>query len=340
MRPDPKPEPTPIVEPEPEPEPLVSPKEIAPSSLQAAMGAGELFTNALFHREAQDAMPGQWSFFSTGLGAQTWVGNDGDLSGWNGGTGGFLLGAQRSETMGGHLVQFGLAAGHSIADVDSGWSHAEIDSIHLGLFANAEIDALTLSAALSHAWQDYEMERVFLIGTDRTIVRSETEGATSALQAEAFYDFLWTPESETTLGFGPLITVDTTIGSFNRFKESQAGILNLTYSGETARQGVVGAGALATYTGTGWNSVRAEGGLRVTLESVSGDRAISTDASLAVPGAVFTPTAAALDAERVNIGADAKVHFTDNLFGYVRYDTTRGENLIDHEGWAGLTLKF
>ena len=97
---------------------------------------------------------------------------------------------------------------------------------------------------------------------------------------------------------------------------------------------------VATYTGTLFGDTRAEGGLRVTLESVSGDRTFSTDAVLAVPGAAFTPSSAALDAERVSIGADAKVHFTDRVFGYIRYDTVRGENLIDHEGWAGLTLKF
>lgn len=63
-------------------------------------------------------------------------------------------------------------------------------------------------------------------------------------------------------------------------------------------------------------------------------------ASLAVAGAVFNPTAATLDAERIAIGTDTKIYFTDRVFGQIRYDTRRGENLIEHEGWAGLTLKF
>ncbi|MEP1142807.1 MAG: hypothetical protein ABJH52_03745 [Henriciella sp.] len=55
---------------------------------------------------------------------------------------------------------------------------------------------------------------------------------------------------------------------------------------------------------------------------------------------MFNPTAATLDAERIAIGTDTKIYFTDRLFGQIRYDTRRGENLIEHEGWAGLTLKF
>lgn len=57
-------------------------------------------------------------------------------------------------------------------------------------------------------------------------------------------------------------------------------------------------------------------------------------------GAVFTPTAALLDRDRIAISLDTKVYFTEQLFGYVRYDTRRGENLIENEGWAGVTFKF
>ncbi|MEE2929205.1 MAG: hypothetical protein VX599_00670 [Pseudomonadota bacterium] len=55
---------------------------------------------------------------------------------------------------------------------------------------------------------------------------------------------------------------------------------------------------------------------------------------------MFTPTAALLDRDRIAISLDTKVYFTEQLFGYVRYDTRRGENLIENEGWAGVTFKF
>ena len=55
---------------------------------------------------------------------------------------------------------------------------------------------------------------------------------------------------------------------------------------------------------------------------------------------MFTPTAALLDRDRIAISLDTKVYFTEQLFGYVRYVTRRGENLIENEGWAGVTFKF
>jgi hypothetical protein len=111
-------------------------------------------------------------------------------------------------------------------------------------------------------------------------------------------------------------------------------------TGETARHTVFGSGGQARYHGAGLGAHHIDAGIRVAWERVHGDRVIDTDAYLDVEGAVFTPTAALLDRDRIAISLDTKVYFTEQLFGYVRYDTRRGENLIENEGWAGVTFKF
>ena len=159
------------------------------------------------------------------------------------------------------------------------------------------------------------------------------------LHTEVFYDALWKQDAD---GFalGPVFSFDNTVGHFNRFTEKHAGLLNLTYTGETARHTVFGSGGQARYHGAGLGAHHIDAGIRVAWERVHGDRFIDTDAYLDVEGAVFTPTAALLDRDRIAISLDTKVYFTEQLFGYVRYDTRRGENLIENEGWAGVTFKF
>lgn len=333
-----------LTEDDPDPvQPLLSQKEIVPSSLSAAMFAGELFTETLTQRRVSEASKDRWNFFSVALGGQYDVGNDDDILGWDGGTSGLALGAERYGEIAGHPFQFGLALGHTVTDLDTGPSHAEIDNIHLGFFANVDFDALHLNGAIAHAWNDYDFQRVIVFGNGPVIALGETEGSTFTLETEGYYDFFWSPSnalSESVFGMGPVITIDNSIGHMNRFKEKHVGILNLTYTGETSRLLTVGAGAAANYRTSAWGSTLIDTGLRLTFENTTGDNRINTDAFLAVAGAVFNPTAATLDAERIAIGTDTKIYFTDRLFGQIRYDTRRGENLIEHEGWAGLTLKF
>ncbi|MCR9269734.1 MAG: hypothetical protein NXH72_07090 [Hyphomonadaceae bacterium] len=73
---------------------------------------------------------------------------------------------------------------------------------------------------------------------------------------------------------------------------------------------------------------------------MTGDRAIQTRAVLDVPDAHFTPQSAALDQARLALGADLHIQFNESVFGYIRYDTRRGENLIEDEGWIGVSARF
>jgi hypothetical protein len=87
--------------------------------------------------------------------------------------------------------------------------------------------------------------------------------------------------------------------------------------------------------------MRFDTALRVVAETIDGDLAMDMDAAIApVEGADFTPSSAKLDAQRLSLGLHTKVQITDQVFGYVRYDTKRAKNLTENEGWVGITLTF
>ncbi len=275
--------------------------------------------------------------------SRTRVGNGNGVSSWNGGTGGFLMGASKAFTINGAEVDLGIAAGQSTSDLDSGPSHSEIENFHIGAFASTEIDALSLSAATSYTWHDFDFERVIVSGNQVLVADGWTDGGTWAVQAEAFYDLAWQGETYRgpSLSLGPLLTLDNTLGRIDGFKETNAAILNLTYESETARQTTVGAGLMAGFENVYVSEMRVDTALRVVAEAVDGDLAIDMDAAIApVDGAVFSPSSAKLDAQRLSLGLHTKVQISDQVFGYVRYDTKRGKNLIENEGWAGITLTF
>ena len=307
----------------------------------AGMFASDLFADSLIQRRAETMQPGGWDFWATGLGGRYDVGNNQEVYGWEGGNSGFAFGVQHLFEQGGVPILFGLSTGFTEADLDSSISHGKVDSAHLGGFVNAQMDGLFLAAAASHAWQDYDLQRVFVMGDGRPVVtRAETEGKASTFKTRLHYDLLWAGVGADGLSLGPMLTADLTTGTHSRFKESGAGILNLTYEEETAQQVVIGAGAEGRYKTTMFGTTRVETGFHVLLENLSGDSQITSRASLAVPGADFTPSSARLDNTRAALGADAKFYFSEKIYGHIRYDTTRSDSFTDHEGRAGITFRF
>lgn len=335
-------DPTDPAEPEPEPEePLLSPKEIAPSALMAGMFASDLFADSLIQRRGDNMSTGDWDFWVAGLGGRYDVGNNQEVYGWDGGTSGFGFGVQHLIEQGGLPVLFGLSTGFTESDVDSGFSHAKVDSLHLGGFVNTQINGFFFAASASHAWQDYDLQRVFVFASSgAAIAVSETEGKSTAFKTEGYYDLLWDGEGDEGFGFGPLLTADLITGSYNPFRETGAGILNLSYDKETAQQSLLGAGVQGEYRALLFGNTLVDTGMRVLVESVSGDTSVTGKASLALPGAAFTPRSAKLDNQRVAFGADAKVYFSDKVYGHIRYDTTQSDQFSEHKGWAGITFKF
>ena len=242
---------------------------------------------------------------------------------------------------GGVPILFGLSTGFTESDIDSGFSHATVDSLHLGGFANAQVGSFFFAASASHAWQDYDLQRVFVFAsTGPAIAVSETEGKSTTFKTEGYYDLLWSGDREEGFGFGPLITADLTTGSYNPFRETGAGIFNLSYEKETAQQTLLGAGVRGEYSAVLFGNTLVDTGFRLLAESVSGDTSITGSASLIVPDADFTPNSAKLDNQRVSFGADAKVYFSDKVYGHIRYDTTQSDQFSEHKGWAGVTFRF
>ena len=97
------------------------------------------------------------------------------------------------------------------------------------------------------------------------------------------------------------------------------------------------AGILACVAPSGFYGIRAQA-QAVPVEC--DDTSITGSASLIVPGAVFSPNSAKLDNQRVSFGADAKVYFSDKVYGHIRYDTTQSDQFSEHKGWAGVTFRF
>ena len=214
-----------------------------------------------------------------------------------------------------------------------------MESGHVGGFANAEFERWFVAGALSYAWHEFDFERVIQLGSTPVVASSSTTGNGWAIKGEARYELLTAQHGETVYALSPLFTLDAALGDYDGFTETGAGLLNLTYVDERAYQAVTGLGADGRYASR-VGGAEVEAGLRVVWETLRGDRSIRTDATLLVPGAAFQPASASLDANFVTIGADARVHLTDRIDAYVRYDTARGQNLIDHAGWAGLTVRF
>lgn len=270
-----------------------------------AMMASDQFAESLIARRAGlDTVLGDWQAWGSGFGGQ----------------------------------QAGLT-GYSRAGIDSGASHASLESGHVGGFANAEFERWFVAGALSYAWHEFDFERVIQLGSTPVVASSSTTGNGWAIKGEARYDLLSVQSGDTVYALSPLFTLDATTGDYDGFSETGAGLLNLTYVDEHAYQAVTGLGAEGRYAAR-LGEAEVEAGLRAVWQTLRGDRSIRTDATLSLPGAAFQPASAALDANFVTLGTDARVHLSDRIAAYIRYDTARGQNLIDHAGWAGLTIRF
>ena len=321
-------------------EPLLSPKEIVPSGLNAAMMASDLFAETLIARRiSPDTELGDWQAWGSGFGGQQDIGQRAGLTGWEGDTNGFAIGLERLSTKHGVPILVGLAGGYTRSGIESGHAHASIESGHLGGFVTADFDRLFLAGALSYGWHEFDFERVIYLTNTPVVATSSTTGNSWAIKAEARYDLLTAQSGETVYTLSPLFTLDATLGDYDGFSETGAGLLNLTYVDEHAYQAVTGLGAEGRYAAR-LGGAEVEAGLRAVWQTLRGDRSIRTDATLSLPGAAFQPASAALDANFVTLGADARVHLSDRIAAYIRYDTARGQNLIDHAGWAGLTIRF
>ncbi|MEL6862754.1 MAG: hypothetical protein AAGL11_13020, partial [Pseudomonadota bacterium] len=88
---------------------------------------------------------------------------------------------------------------------------------------------------------------------------------------------------------------------------------------------------------SGWDL---DAGLSLLWESVGGDLDVQMLTSLANIDGTLAASSTKLVPNRVALGFDGKLKLSDGVFAHIRYNTTNSHKLIDHAGWAGITIAF
>ncbi|PRY92049.1 outer membrane autotransporter protein [Hasllibacter halocynthiae] len=236
----------------------------------------------------------------------------------------------------------GLSLGYTRTDVDTDDavpSSAEVDALHLGVYASTVRGPLTLSGALGYARLDYDFEREFALN-DGTLARA-TSGADGDLYAAslaASYDVSERLGFEN-LRLAPTATLDALHVTRDATREDGAGVLDLDVDGDDTTRVYAGVGVTVGTT-------LVAGGTVLTPEaSVMWERAfgdLRTVTASAIPAAEtdFATAAAPIDRDRLRVGAGLGIEFNDRVSGHVRYDGAFGSDSESHRGSAGVAIHF
>lgn len=353
-----------------------TPKQIYPSALAAGLDVTSGFTQSLRRRgglyaEANRTRVESAAGFSLGYAATEspeaasgvseltnarhsgiWGGAFGDASktdasgstpGWDSQSGGLTVGFEHR--FNGRPATLGIAGGYSQTNVESGSSNADIENWHVGAYGATTTGALTLSGAASYAHQEYDFDRLVDLGVGGfATATSNATGYAVAASGEAFYDLAgWVDGTATTTGrtirFGPLATIDAAYGVRDGLTETGAGILNLTLDKDTAQQVTTGLG-MAFGMAHSVGSLRLNVDTRIAWEHVFGDASVSSTASIPLANATFITNSAEIERNRVAVGFGTALHISDTISTHVRYDGAYSQSSQDHQGSAGISVKF
>ncbi len=282
-----------------------------------------------------------WGIWGAAIGSISDVDASGSTPGSDTNLGGFAAGFEGRFDSSGVPVTAGLAAGYTVSNIDSGSSDASIDSWHVGAYSAATTGGLTVSAALSAAFQDYEFNRPVTFNGGTVIAHGETDGYALTGSVEAFYDVMY-PGGDAQfngLRFGPLATLDIAHVRQDGFTETGAGILNLSVSTTKATQATTG-------LGVGFGFDRDVDGKKLTLdgrvawEHAFGDTSISTTSVIPAANATFISNAAPQSRNRLAVGLGAALKISETLSTHIRYDGHLSSTTSEHGGSAGLTFRF
>ena len=279
----------------------------------------------------------QWVGWGSALGGRVDVDGSGAVPGWTSKYGGFVAGGERGFEGSRMKGIIGLAAGFVSGDVNSGGSDADTTSWHAGVYGATVSGPLTVAAAITAAFQEYDYLRSVGVAT----AAGETTGYALAASAEAFLDIARLPGFGPVEGwrFGPLATIDAGRVRQDGFTETGAGILNLTVSDSDASQTVTGLG-IAFGADRTFDARRLAVDARVTWEHVFGDTSVSTESEIPVALARFQATSAAQARDRVAIGLGAALEVSDSVTTHIRYDSRFSSSNDDHSVTGGLTVRF
>lgn len=279
----------------------------------------------------------QWVGWGSALGGRVDVDGSGAVPGWTSKYGGFVAGGERGFEGSRMKGVIGLAAGFVSGDVNSGGSDADTTSWHAGVYGATVSGPLTVAAAITAAFQEYDYLRSVGVAT----AAGETTGYALAASAEAFLDAARLSGFAPVEGwrFGPLATIDAGRVRQDGFTETGAGILNLTVSDSDASQTVTGLG-IAFGADRTFDARRLAVDARVTWEHVFGDTSVSTESEIPVALARFQATSAAQARDRVAVGLGAALEVSDSVTTHVRYDSRFSSSNDDHSVTGGLTVRF
>ncbi|MEM6664341.1 MAG: autotransporter outer membrane beta-barrel domain-containing protein, partial [Pseudomonadota bacterium] len=285
-----------------------------------------------------DASRPQWGIWGAGMGSYTDVSNQGTVTGWEAREAGIAVGLEgRVTTEAGIPITVGAAVGAIRSDVESGTSDAKIDSWHLGLYAAAKIDRLSIGGAAAYAYHDYDFTRPIAFGGGSVTADGGADGHSLTASMEAFFNLAPDPEGDAYIG--PVGSVGLAYGNRGSFTETGAGVLNLSVSDDKALQA-------KTQIGIAAGLEREIEGMKVKLdarlqwEHVFGDTSVTTTSAIPVAGASFSTTSAAVDRDRLGVGLGAGLGISENATAHIRYDGAFGADTETHAISGGVTFWF
>ena len=276
----------------------------------------------------------------TGAFSRTSIADDGAVSGWAAAMGGLVFGVDYNLHDAGLPVAVGFASGFSRTDIASGASGADLEAWHLGVYANHEAKAFSVSGALAYTHHKYDFSRAVAFGAGAGEANSDTHGDSFIISGEAFYDLAARSEQQR-LRFGPVATFNAVHATRDGFTETGLGILNLTVEDEAIRQATSGVGGAMRLSPTRIAGMRVSFEGRLLWEHVYGDVNARTVSSIPLAGASFETLSARPSARnRAAVGLSAAVAILDTVSLYTNYDGTIDSNTADHRLAAGLSWRF
>lgn len=138
--------------------------------------------------ELADAATERLAFWSQAYGAWSNVSSDGNASGFDSTTGGFIAGADAAF---GDNIRLGVFGGysHSSFDTDALKSNGSSDGYHVGVFAGGQWGAFGLRGGAAYSWNSVDTSRKVAFGGFSDSLTAEYDAATTQVFGEAGYRF-------------------------------------------------------------------------------------------------------------------------------------------------------
>lgn len=322
-----------------------SDKAIFSNSAQYAGQMGLVFVETL-QRRARLQGPcygGEHGFWQEGVGASHRTSATGGVTGYRGGMGGYAAGVDRCVSGYDGTLRYGLAGAYTGGGLTSGASTAQIDGGQFGVYSSLNhTSGLLLSSALGYGFLDYDIERgIPVAGMSPLVASGNTLGGVLAFSIAGSFDLATHFDYPAGFRMAPIVRFDYLNARRSEYRESGAGMLDLTVGDTRYDSGLIGYGL--EMGRTVWTS----GGMRVNAtydiryEQIVGRRNTFSQSTLAgLGGAPFVDQGVAEQRDRLAIGVGANVDVSKNVSIHGRYDTAMRTNVSCHRAAGGVTVRY